>query len=104
MAVRSKEEFFSLLHDRVGADTSDESIAFIEDMTDTYNDLERRAQGDGQDWERKFHELDESWKRRYKHRFFHGDGGDYVPETAENSEPEPEEIEIEDLFEEKEEK
>ena len=98
MAVLSKEEFFSRIHDRIGADTSDESIAFIEDLTDTYNDMERKAAGDGTDWEKKYRELDESWKKRYKHRFF--SGGDTGEPYAERGKEEPEEIEIEDLFEE----
>lgn len=102
MAILSKDEFFSRLHDRLGEDTSDESISFLEDMTDTYNDLSTRSNGDGVDWEKKYHELDESWKKRYRHRFFSGDTG--VPDTTTNddsNEYEGETVTVEDLFTEK---
>lgn len=75
MAILNQEEFFNRLHERLGTDTSDESITFMEDMTDTYNDLVKRANDNNGDWERKYHELDESWKAKYKHRFFSGSNG-----------------------------
>lgn len=75
MAILNRDEFFNRLHDRIGSDTSDESISFLEDMTDTYNSLEQSANGDGTDWRQKYEELDEAWKKRYRHRFFSGNGG-----------------------------
>ena len=80
MAVLARDDFFTRLQERVGTATSDEDIAFIEDMTDTFNDLENRANGDGIDWEQRYHELDESWKQKYKHRFFSG-GVSNIPNT-----------------------
>ena len=68
--ILAKDEFFNAIHERIGNDTSDDGIAFIENMTDTYNDMEKRIAGNGEDWERKYKELDESWKKRYAHRFF----------------------------------
>lgn len=105
MAVLNRDEFMNRLHERVGEDTSEAAIAFIEDMTDTYADLEKRATGDGTDWERKYRELDESWKARYKHRFF--SGGEMRVESSETSvvdEPREETITVEELFEERSEK
>ena len=97
MAILDREEFFARLNERLGNDTSDESIKFLEDMTDTYNDLETRANSDAADWERKYHELDETWKKRYRHRFFSG-GSKFVPEKeTEEEDYEPEEVTIEDL-------
>lgn len=101
MAVLTKEEFFSRLNERLGNDNSDEAITFLEDMTDTYQDLINRVNNSGEDWERKYHELDESWKRKYQHRFFHG--GDYMIngkiEATESEESyNPERVKIEDLF------
>ena len=74
MSVLEREAFFERVQNRIGDDTSDEAIQFIEDMTDTYNDLENRAVGDGTDWEQKYKELDESWKKKYAHRFFSSAG------------------------------
>lgn len=101
MAVLSRDEYFARLHDRLGDDSSDESITFLEDMTDTYNDMESRANGDGVDWEQRYRELDESWKKRYRHRFFHGgDRGNPngVDFDTGNDGYNPEDITIENLF------
>lgn len=70
MAVLTREDFFSRLNRVIGTENSDESIAFIEDVTDTYNDLESRANNDADEWEKRYHELDKSWQERYRHRFF----------------------------------
>lgn len=72
MAVLEREKFFEAVQARVGEDTTDEAIQFIEDMTDTYNDLEARGAGDGIDWKERYDELDEKWKKKYAHRFFSG--------------------------------
>ena len=40
MAVLAKEDFLSRINERIGEDNSDEAIEFMEDMTDTYNDME----------------------------------------------------------------
>ena len=106
MAVLNREEFFSRLNERLANDTSDTGIAFLEDMTDTYNDLERRASGDGVDWEKKYHEMDESWKKKYTHRFFTGSASDtvMVDEKEGGEGYVAEDIKVEDLFTKKEEK
>ena len=107
MAVLTRDEYFARLQSRLAEDTSDDGISFLEDMTDTYNDLESRANGDGVDWERKYRELDESWKKRYRHRFFSG-GDTGTPNSVtivdETKEYDPDEVKVEDLFSEKEEK
>ena len=96
--VLTRDEFFDRLHNRIGSDTSDEALTFIEDVTDTYNDLEGRAKGDGVDWEKKAKEIDEAWRAKYRHRFFSGNDG--VPNGREaEKEIEREDIRVEDLFE-----
>ena len=96
MSVLNRDDFFSRVQTVVGTDTSDETLGFIEDMTDTYNDLESRANGDGVDWERRYHELDESWKAKYKQRFFSGGGSSRLPNEAVTEETK--EVDFEDLF------
>lgn len=85
MAILNRDDFFSRIQAVIGSDTSDNAMAFVEDMTDTYNDMESRATESGDDWEKRYHELDESWKKKYKHRFFSGNGrsnpGNEPPET-----------------------
>lgn len=97
MAVLTGDEFFNALHERIGNDTSDEAIAFFENMTDTYNALEDRARGSTEDWERRYRDLDESWKRRYMHRFMTGCGGTPYDETTDDDVA-PEDVTIDELF------
>lgn len=102
MAVLTRDDFFSRLQERLGSDTSDESIQFLEDMTDTYNDLEQKASGDGVDWEQRYHELDESWKQKYQHRFFSSGGVMNNPNNPQRDDPDTEDrgasISFKDLF------
>ena len=47
MSVLSRDEYFAKIEE-VTKNHSDESITLLEDLTDTYNDLEKRANGDGE--------------------------------------------------------
>ena len=69
MAILSREEYLARLQGRIGEDTSDEAMQFIEDMTDTFDDFTNRI-GDKQDWKAKYEENDKSWREKYKARFF----------------------------------
>lgn len=105
MAVLSKDDFMSRLQAQVGEDTSDDALAFIADMSDTFNDLESRSSGSSdEEWQNKYNELDKSWREKYKARFFEGDS---TTETQSQDNPgdetEPaEEKTYADLFEERE--
>ena len=76
MAVRTREEILESVRARVGEQTDDETIAFIEDITDTLTDLETKAKGDGTDWKARYEENDAEWRKKYTERFY-------------SSEPEP---------------
>lgn len=95
MAVLNRDDFFSAIQSIIKDDTSDDSISFVENMTDTYNSLVNSASGDGEDWKKKYEENDKMWKERYKHRFFSGKN-DFVPSGSENSEQEDKEAEAQE--------
>lgn len=103
MAILNRDDFFTRVREHIGEDSSDDSIAFLEDMTDTYNDMEERIRNtDGEDWKKRFEELDESWKKRYRHRFFSGDNR--MPNKSFDSNDndgdnyDPESVKLSDLF------
>lgn len=73
MAVKTREEILEELRARVGEQTDDETIAFLEDVTDTLSDLETKANGDGTDWKSKYEENDAEWRRKYTERFYSSD-------------------------------
>lgn len=73
MAVKTREEILEELRVRVGEQTDDETIAFLEDVTDTFSDLETKAKGDGTDWKTKYEENDAEWRKKYTERFYSSD-------------------------------
>ena len=95
MAVLNRDDFFSAIQSIIKDDTSDDSISFVENMTDTYNSLVNSANGDGEDWKKKYEENDKMWKERYKHRFFSGKN-DFMPYGSENSGQEDKEAEAQE--------
>ena len=68
MARLEREEFFNRIRERIG--------------DDTYDELEGRARGDGEDWKAKYEELDAEWRKRYRDRFFN------TPEAAKEDQEE----------------
>ena len=101
MSVLPKDEFFAKIQERIGDEASEESIAFLEDMTDTYNDLEKKANGDGTDWEQKYRENDAAWRKKYQARFFHGGNNsspNFGSSGCDDNEYIPENITMDDLF------
>lgn len=81
MAVKSKEEILESVKTRIGEQTDDETLSFLEDITDTFNDLENRANNDNENWKNKYEENDKQWREKYKERFFN-------KEPKDNDEPE----------------
>lgn len=67
MAVKSKDELINSLKEIIGGSTDDKTLAFIEDVADTFSDFESKLTTD---WEKKYKENDEEWRRKYKERFF----------------------------------
>lgn len=82
MAIRSKDEILEQIQVRFGEDTSDETISFLEDVTDTFTDLETRASGDGVDWKAKYEENDNEWRQKYRDRFFSPELNDNAGDTV----------------------
>lgn len=78
MAVRTIEEILESFRTRLGENPDDDTISFLEDVTDTLNDFETRAKGDGTDWKSKYEENDANWRKKYTERFF-SDEPDPVP-------------------------
>lgn len=89
MAVRTREEIISSVRARVGEQTDDETIAFIEDISDTLTDLETRAKGDGTDWKAKYEENDAEWRKKYTERFYSSSPEDNPPLPNPDGTPKP---------------
>lgn len=93
MAVRTKEEIFDLLKARVGDDNSDETLTFIEDLTDTFNDMDSRINDSG-DWKSKYDDL----SAKYKERFFSSPASPKEPEDEDEEQKPKKPMTFDDLF------
>ena len=90
MAIKTIEELMGAVRARVGEDTSDEAIAFVEDVSDTLASL-----SNAEDWKKKYEDNDAEWRKRYQDRFFNTD-------TPKGTEPtpdlEPKKLTFDELF------
>ena len=70
MAILKKDELFTKIKSLIGDDSSDETLAILEDFQDTVNDYEDRSK---EDWRTKYEQNDSEWRAKYKERFFSGE-------------------------------
>lgn len=96
MAVRTKEELLESIKGLLADDTSDESIALLEDVTDTFD--EQKTKTDTEDWKKKYEENDREWRQKYRDRFFSTGSDDVPPPKELQSEPDNSPKKFEDLF------
>lgn len=92
--IKTKDQLLEAIKERIGDDVSDEALAFIEDATDTLNDMSVRANGDGTDWKKKYEDNDAEWRQKYRDRFFHGAAADEDTEDDDK----PKTYRYDDLF------
>ena len=72
MAVKTMEEVLESLRGRIGEEPTEEDIAMLEDITDTFKDFEEKT-SDATNWKNKYEENDKAWKKKYSDRFFSND-------------------------------
>ena len=97
MSILNREEFLNQIKAHLGDDTSDESIQFLENATDTFDDLEKRANGDGVDWKAKAEQIDADWRKKYRERFFNPNSKD-DEDDRQNDNDKPKKLTFENLF------
>lgn len=73
MAIKTKEEILAALNAKFGEDSSDETLAIIEDVSDTLDDYDEKTK-ETTNWKEKYEENDAAWRSKYRERFF--DSGD----------------------------
>lgn len=86
MAILTKEQLMESIKNRVGEDTSDEALAFIENVNDT---IENMSSDKNTDWKAKYEENDAAWRQKYKDRFFNtpAEDEDDEPDADNNEKP-----------------
>lgn len=98
MAIRTREEILKSIRNIVGDSTDDNTLQVLEDVTDTFTDFENKT-ANQTDWEAKYKENDEGWRKKYAERFYTGDPN--VPAKNNESvinEPDDKPTRFEELF------
>lgn len=96
MAKLSKDELLEKVRRYVGDRTDDETLAIIEDISDSFDS------SDVDEWRQKFEENDKMWRDKYISRFFEKNDDGIEDPTYEKDDEEKEYKTFEDLFEEEE--
>ena len=96
MAIKTKEELLASLKQTFGDNTDDATLSLIEDVTDTYDDLNSKAKPDGKDWKAEAERIDKEWRQKYHDRFFNPVEDEKDPLDA--GDTEPKKYRFEDLF------
>lgn len=93
MAVRTTQEIIDALKSYFGESPDDTQLAMLEDVSDTFTDLNERS---GEDWKTKYAENDKAWRKRYTDRF--SGKADSEPEPTEDDSDSPKPLTYESLF------
>lgn len=96
MAVKTREEILESLRGRFGDAPTDDDIAMLEDITDTFTDFEEKT-SDATNWKNKYEENDKAWKKKYSDRFFSKDDGKDDPGKQKDPDDKPMKT-FDDLF------
>ena len=92
MAIKSKEEIMTQLQTIIGEDTSDETLTFIQDVSDTLAN-ENSAQRI-KELETQLVDQDKQWREKYRDAFFTGKPDESLNEQEDDGRP----SKFEDLF------
>ena len=98
--VKTKDEIMKEIRDYIGDRSDDQTIALVENISDTIDDY--AAHGD---YDTKLMAVEAEWRKKYMERFFEGDKEEKIEDNEDEEKEEndkSEEIKIEDLYTEKE--
>lgn len=82
MSVKSIDEILNAVKERIGDDTSDSAISFVEDISDTLNSLSEQ-----ENWKQKYEQNDSEWRKRYRDRFLSGESSSDDDDSGDENEP-----------------
>lgn len=68
MAIKTKDELMNYVNTLIGERDDDDALSMIQDFEDTLGNVDSNS--DNENWKTRYQELDASWRKRYKERFF----------------------------------
>lgn len=82
MSIKSIDEILNAVKERIGDDTSDSAISFVEDISDTFNALSEQ-----ENWKQKYEQNDSEWRKKYRDRFLSGESSSDDDDNGDANEP-----------------
>lgn len=82
MSIKSIDEILNAVKERIGDDTSDSAISFVEDISDTLNSLSEQ-----ENWKQKYEQNDSEWRKKYRDRFLSGERSSDDDDSGDENEP-----------------
>lgn len=82
MSIKSIDEILNAVKERIGDDTSDSAISFVEDISDTFNSLYEQ-----ENWKQKYEQNDSEWRKKYRDRFLSGESSSDDDNSGDANEP-----------------
>jgi hypothetical protein len=82
MSIKSIDEILNAVKERIGDDTSDSAISFVEDISDTLNSLSEQ-----ENWKQKYEQNDSEWRKKYRDRFLSGESSSDDDDSGDENEP-----------------
>lgn len=68
--IKTYEEIMDAIKTRLGEDSSDEALSFIEDISDTLKAGQVDKTAEVNEWKKKYEDNDKMWREKYRDRFF----------------------------------
>lgn len=81
MSIKSIDEILNAVKERIGDDTSDSAISFVEDISDTFNSLSEQ-----ENWKQKYEQNDSEWRKKYRDRFLSGESSSDDDDSGDTNE------------------
>ena len=82
MAIKTKEDIILAIKNMFPNENTDEVIALIEDVADTFDNIN---ENNSENWKEKYEQNDAEWRKKYTDRFFNS-GNENNFEKNENEE------------------
>lgn len=82
MSIKSIDEIINAVRERIGDDTSDSAISFVEDISDTFNSLSEQ-----ENWKQRYEQNDSAWRKKYRDRFLSGESSSDDDDSGDPNEP-----------------
>ena len=102
MAVMKLDELTRLIMDKFGETPDDDALRILENVTDTFNDMNGKANQSWQEEKARLEQAvidkDNEWRKKYTERFVNGGSESETPPVEIETENDAYQIQIADLF------